>query len=213
MRLSVLALVACLCMPAAASAKQKPITGKLSRAGYTVIALGASGKAVTSKARAFKIVPRDSRVTLQLRDAKGRYAGPVVVGGKASKVVVGVRAGAKLGTVRVLAGYGNTAKPLAKKWAVVAPTVQAKKGVPIGNGRNFGLVRSVKRGFAGDQDADGVPDALDIDLNGNLVLNNEERGVRARAAQNPPPPAAGDDGFSVFSQLGVSIDRSVNANA
>src|SRR5690242_17770088 len=114
-RTLIAALVAALLLPAAAAAKQKPITGKLSKPGYTVIALGSSGRATTSNARAFKIAPRDSSVTLQLRDAKGRYAGPVVVAGSGSQVVLGVKAGAKLGTVRVLAGYGRAAKALPKR--------------------------------------------------------------------------------------------------
>ena len=206
-RTLIAALVAALLLPAAAAATQKPITGKLSKPGYTVIALGSSGRATTSHARAFKIAPRDSRVTLQLRDAKGRYAGPVVVAGTGSQVILGVKAGAKLGTVRVLAGYGKAAKALPKRAIDATRVAQAKKGVPLGNGRNLGLVRSGKRGSGGDQDLDGVPDALDVDRNGNLVLNNEERGAPARAAQVQP------DAFSVFSQIGVRIDRSVNANA
>ena len=33
----------------------------------------------------------------------------------------------------------------------------------------------------GDLDADGVPDRLDIDINGNLILNNVDRSTRSRA--------------------------------
>src|SRR5689334_9720077 len=105
------AVAVCLLVPGAAwGKKQAPITGKLSKSGYTIIALGYNGKAVSSKSRSFKIVPRDGKVTLQLRDKKGRYAGPVVVGGKGSKVIVGVKAGAKLGTIRIRSGYATAAK-------------------------------------------------------------------------------------------------------
>ena len=48
---------------------------------------------------------------------------------------------------------------------------QAKGGVPLG-ARNFGRVRStlLNGAFMGDLDRDGVPDSLDIDKNGNLIL-------------------------------------------
>lgn len=211
-------LVACLCAAAPAAAKLKPITGKLSKPGYTVIALGYDGSAVSSAKRSFRIVPPASKVTLQLRDARGHYAGPVVVGGKGSTVVVGVRAGARLGTIRVLNGYA-TAR--VKKQAIDRKRVaQARKGVPIGNGRDFGLVRSAKHGATGaggDSDLDGVPDALDIDANGNLILNNVDKSTKRRAhiAQAPPGPGGPpkQPSFQVFSQIGAPIDISLNANA
>jgi hypothetical protein len=213
-RTSVLALLlaACLCLPAAAAARPKPITGKLSKSGYSVIALGYNGKAATSDKRSFKIVPRDTKVTLQLRDAKGRYAGPVVVGGTKRSAIVGVKAGAKLRTVKIRAGYATLVKKPAAAAIDKKRIAQARNGVPAGNGKNFGLVRSSRPARAGDgldQDLDGVPDLLDIDANGNLVLNNEDGGAlgRARAAQLQTQT------FSVFSQIGAPIERSVNANA
>jgi hypothetical protein len=229
MRLFVVVVLLGLSAPALAEAKPKPITGKLSKSGYSVIALGYDGKAVVSKQKSFRIVPKDTRVTLQLRDKKGRYAGPIVVGGTRKQLLVGVKAGAKLGTIKVLSGYAKTSKPLATKSVDLARTAQASKGIPLGNGRNFGLVRS-KRKFGavdsdadgvpdsvegtpsgGDLDVDGVPDRLDIDMDGDLVLNNEEapnRGTMAAAAQAQNPAS-----FHVFSQLGVKLDRSLNANA
>src|SRR6201999_3592295 len=143
-------LATCLCLPAAAAAKPKPITGKLSKSGYSVIALGYHGKAATSTKRSFRIVPRDTKVTLQLRDAKGRYAGPIVVGGTKRSVIVGVKAGAKLGTVRVHSGYATLAKPPAASAIDKKRVAQAKNGVPAGNGKNFGLIRSSKTASAGD---------------------------------------------------------------
>jgi len=228
MRLFVVTVLFALSAPALAEAKPKPITGRLSRAGYSVIALGYNGKAVVTRARSFRIVPKDTRVTLQLRDAKGRYAGPIVVGGRRSKLLVGVKAGAKLGTIKVLAGYAKTAKPSSA--ADKTRAIQARTGVPLGNGGNFGLVRSKRKSrtdsnvdtdadgvpdsiesgvSGGDADLDGVPDALDIDADGDLVLNNAEaRAGRATTAQVQNP-----GGFHVFSQLGVRLERSLNANA
>jgi len=205
-----LAVALCLLVPGAAWAKkQATITGKLSKSGYTVIALGYNGKAASAKGRSFKIVPRDSKVTLQLRDRRGRYAGPVLVGVKGKTVIVGVKAGAKLGTIRIRSGYATAAKVSAK--AIDAKrTAQARKGVPLGNGRNFGLVRSrrhAKNGIGRDADLDGVPDTLDIDSDGDLVLNNEETPARTAHA------AADERGFGLFSQIGEPLERSLNANA
>jgi hypothetical protein len=208
MRLLVVTVLFALSAPALADAKPKPITGKLNKPGYAVIALGYNGKAVVSKARSFRIVAKDTRVTLQLRDSKGRYAGPIVVGGTKTKLLTGVKAGAKLGTIKVLAGYAKTAKPA--KGADTARAIQGRKGVPLGNGRNFGLVRS-KRSSTGsqvDSDGDGVPDRLDIDQDGDLILNNEEAPARRATAAQAQPGA-----FRVFSQLGVKLERSLNANA
>ena len=137
--------VVALCAPAPAAASFHPITGKLSKRGYTVIAVGYGGKTSTTRSRSFRLVPRASRVTLQLRDPKGRYGGPVVVGGTAKKVVLGVRAGAKLGTIKVERGYAKAAN--ARKAGIDKHrTATAKHGVPLGNGRNFGLVRTKAHG-------------------------------------------------------------------
>ena len=213
-RLAVAAAAISLLAPAAASAKPAAITGTLSKPGYTVVALGYDGSAVSSHARSFRLVPRAARVTLQLRDARGKYAGPVVVGVRAGKAVLGVKPGAKLGKVTVLGGYAKTAKPLAARFADGSRTTSGR-AVPAGNGRNFGLVRSTGHGPAGrggDTDGDGVPNAFDIDVDGDKVLNPLERGG-ARAAQLKPPPAPAPSGFNNFSQLFLELDQTVNADA
>jgi hypothetical protein len=199
---------AALCAPASAAASPRAITGKLNKRGYTVIAVAYGGKTSSTHARSFRLKPRASRVTLQLRDPKGRYAGPVVVGRSGKRVVLGVRAGAKLGAIKVLRGYAKASH--APKRAIDRHrSVAAKRGVPLGNGRNFGLVRSKAHGAAGDRDADGVPDALDVDANGDGILDDEQGGAPKRAAAAQVPPA----GFFVFSQLDEPLERSVNADA
>ncbi len=106
--------------------------------------------------------------------------------------IVGVKAGASLGAIRVnsRAGYA-LAQGLSQRawrtWVDTTHTAQAKNGVPIGAG-NFGFVRSARTDGAaiGDLDRDGIPDALDIDRNGNLILNNLDAspsGLSARDAQ------------------------------
>jgi hypothetical protein len=199
---------AALCAPAPAAASTHTITGKLNKRGYTVIAVAYNGRTSSTHARSFRLKPRASRVTLQLRDPRGRYAGPVVVGRRGKQVVLGVRAGAKLGAIKVLRGYAKAAH-VPKRAIDRHRTAAARRGVPRGNGRNFGLVRSRVRGAAGDQDGDGVPDALDVDANGDRILDDEQGGGPKRAATAQVPPAQ----FSVFSQLGEPLERSVNADA
>jgi hypothetical protein len=209
----VLTLLALLAASSPAAAKPKPINGKLSKRGYTVIALAANGKAtsVVAKHRTFRLRPPAKRVTLQLRAKNGVYAGPIVVGKakKGKRAIVGVRAGAKLGKVKVKRrkGYAKLKRNLPKKFVDPKRQARAKKGVPIGAG-NFGRVRSkhTKGGVPGDRDLDGIPDALDVDDNGNLILDNFERSTGARASQ-----AANEFGLS--SGFSLFIEQTVNANA
>jgi hypothetical protein len=201
-------VAAALCAPAPAVASSRPITGKLSKPGYTIIAVGYNGTTSSTRSRSFRLVPRASRVTLQLRDPKGRYGGPVVVGGTAKKVVVGVRAGAKLGTIKVERGYAKVTRA-PRKAIDRHRTAVAKRGVPLGNGRNFGLVPSKARGGSGDRDGDAVPDALDVDANGDRILDKEQGAVARRAVAAQVQPVS----FSVFSQLNQPLERSVNADA
>lgn len=208
-----------------ASAKPKPVTGKLSKPGYTVIALAAGGKAraVAAKGRSFKVVPPARKVTLHLRDSEGVYAGPIVVGTKGKRrAVLGVKAGAKLGKVKVLKGYAKPKRALAKRFVDRSATANAKRGVPVGAGV-FGRVRTKAAGAAGagrDRDRDGLPGAFDVDDDGDLVLDNFERvGARSvRAAAEPlPPPGGGapapSDRLSIFSNLKLDLQESLNANA
>src|SRR4051812_2846453 len=101
--------VACgvLLASAPAVAAPKRITGTLSAPGYTVIAVAENGKGKAAKAtrtsRRFSIVPPAQRVTLHLRGRDGVYVGPVVVdkSRNGKRAVLGVKAGAKLGAVKV----------------------------------------------------------------------------------------------------------------
>lgn len=85
-RVTAACLVACVALLAISvpvGAAPKPITGKLSQRGYTVIALADTGVArtvgVTRGDGSFRLRPPASRVTLQLRAPNGTYAGPVVL--------------------------------------------------------------------------------------------------------------------------------------
>jgi hypothetical protein len=174
-----------------AAARTKPITGKLSKRGYTVIALATNGSARSTVARpAFTLVPPSSKVTLQLRDANGHYAGPVVVGRSGKRAIVGVKAGAKLGRVRVRNGFATARVPA--KLVDPKALATARGGVPIG-ARNLGRVRAKPSGRGGrgrDLDHDGVPGAFDVDDDGDLTLDNVDRnatGARAAVADPSDP--------------------------
>jgi hypothetical protein len=207
---------------ATAAARPSPITGTLSQHGYTVIALGYNGKAATSRSETFRIMAPDSRVTLQLIDSHGKYAGPVIVGGSASRVIEGIKAGAKLGKIKLFKGYAKTARPLASRFLDRGRWAQAHKGVPLGNGRNFGLVRSKihngPSGLGGDTSRTGVPNALSIDPRGDGVINALEPTGRpaAHLADVGPPPSApppGPSSFSFFSQIFLDLGQTLNADA
>jgi hypothetical protein len=79
--------------------------------------------------------------------------------------------------------------------------------VPIGAG-NFGHVRSrpPRRGAPGDRDLDGIPEVLDVDDDGDLVLDDLDRSARARTAQAPSQ-------FGLHSVLGLPPEAALNANA
>lgn len=196
-----------------AAAKPSPISGKLSKPGYTVIALSAGGKANTALAArgSFSLRPPASRVTLQLRAPNGVYAGPVVISSaqKGKRAIVGVRAGARLGTITIHNGYARASKLPPSKWIDTTRWARAATAVPIG-AKNFGLKRSKppKVGPIGDLDADGVPDKLDVDINGNLIMNTVDRATAsgARAAQTGST-------FFVGVNLPVPLADNMNANA
>jgi hypothetical protein len=209
---AVLALVA----PAAAAARFAPISGTLSKPGYTVIALAAHGHATSVRAThgSFSLRPLAGRVTLQLRAPNGIYAGPIVIGSDqhGARAIVGVTAGARLGriTINVRRGYAKVARRVVKRWVDTSRWARARKGIPIG-ARNFGRVRSKPPRVLppGDLDADGVPDRLDIDINGNLILNDVDRSTlsRARMAQAESP-------FNITTSLfGGWFGDAVNADA
>jgi hypothetical protein len=224
-------------LPAASAHRgSDAITGTLSKRGYTVIVLGYNGKAASSRSQSFRITAPASRVTLQLRDAYGKYAGPVIVGGGGSRVIEGIKPGARLGMIKVLAGYARTARPLAARFLDRGRWAQARRGVPLGNGRNFGLVRSRihngPSGPGGDSARSGVPNAFSIDPAGDGVISalkpTDALKLTGRLAADvavfaPPPsgpptgppsgPPTGPSGFSFFSQIFLDLGQTLNADA
>lgn len=222
MRLSRLlpAAVLAVLLASPADAAQRPITGSLAKNGYTVIALGYDGQASSAvvKRGRFRVVPPAGKVTLNLRNAKGVYAGPVAVGKRGKRLVVGVRAGAALGKLKLAKGFAQPRRKLRAKFAEPSRTAVTRKGAPAGAGR-FGLVRGRAVGASGsgrDADFDGVPGAFDIDDDGDLVLDNNDRSGGARIAQVPPGPMgepAGSPSMRLFSNFHFNVSETLNANA
>ena len=132
----------------------------------------------------FELVPPARTVTLHLLGSTGRYLGPVVVAGSGRRAVVRVRAGAKLGTLRVRDGWARAGRKVPARRRGRGRAARAHAGVPIGAGV-LGRVRSRAAGPAGqgrDRDLDGIPGRYDVDDDGDLVLDVRERGVGRRAA-------------------------------
>jgi len=208
------ALLAALLAADAAEADPKRITGKLSKPGYTVIALDRDGGVAVARAGPkFKLTPTANRVTLHLRARNGTYAGPIVAARKrkGKRAIVGLRAGAKLGAVKVKRrkGFAKVERTLREKWVDANRTARAKKGVPRGAG-TFGRVRSRASGAFGpgrDQDLDGIPGTLDVDDDGDLILDDldPQKGAGARAAQT-------QEIFGVQARLPLPFQNSVNVN-
>jgi hypothetical protein len=198
---------------APASAAPKTITGELTKSGYTVIALADSGEARSAQADRgkFRLRPPAKRVTLHLRARNGTYAGPIVVGrsAKGKQAILGVKAGAKLGEVKVKPrkGYAKVERKLAERLVDAKRQARARKGVPIGAG-TFGHVRSrhTRGGAPGDLDLDGIPDVLDIDDDGDLVLDDLDPSPAARSSQTA-------NEFRLHSALPLPPEEVVNANA
>lgn len=209
------ALVAVLAASSAAAARPPAITGTLSQRGLMVIAVATNGKATVARAPAgtFRIRPPTDRVSLHMRRSDGRYAGPIVLASvnRGRRALVGVTAGARLGRITVSArrGYGRVARRPAARWIATTLWARAKGGIPIG-ARVFGRVRSKppRAAAPGDRDVDGLPQPLDIDDDGDLVLDNLERRSGARAAQ----VSGFDTGLTLMNVLPLGSDA-INANA
>jgi len=203
--------LALLITSAPATAAPKRITGELTKPGYTVIALAANGKAraVRASQGEFRLRPPASLVTLHLRALDGTYAGPIVVGRARKRAIVGIRAGAKLGEVKVSArrGYAKVSKQLPDKSLDRGQTAKAKNGVPIGAGV-FGRVRSSlpREPIPADRDLDGIPDLLDIDDDGDLILDSLDRSTAVQATAFAAI-------FNPFTRLTLELPQTVNANA
>ena len=210
-RIAVLGLVIAVAIPGSATAAKR-ITGKLTAPGYKVIAVAANGKVTSARAKPkFNLRPPAELVTLHLRTRDGSYGGPIVVGKAANgrKAILGVQAGAGLGRVKVKRRDGYASARVRRSGRDPTRWARANRGVPIGAGK-FGFVKSKRSrgGAPGDRDLDGVANPLDVDRNGNRILDNLDRGGSAAAR-----PAQSGESFFSHLFFGLSMEWSANVNA
>jgi hypothetical protein len=183
-----LALTTAVAPLTAARKKPNPIFGNVKRRGHrTVVAVAGDGKAAAVRASPFTLVPPARRFRLEVRGPDGSYEGPVVASGSKRRVVVGFKAGARLGPIVQRDGYWVLRRELPARFRDATSTARAVGGVPIG-ARTLGLVRSPASGPSGrgaDQDRDGVPGAFDIDVDGDRLLNSVDVAPSSTAPRTP----------------------------
>lgn len=208
-----LALLVPLPASSARAAPRDYITGKLSRPGYTLIGLAADGRARSTYVRRtrFRLKAPAREVTLHLRARNGKYAGPVVIAARRGgrRALLGVRTPARLGRITVRRSHARVRHRVGRGRLVASRYARARRGVPIGAGR-FGRVRSrrTRGGIQGDRDLDGIPNVLDIDDDGDRVLDNLDASRGARGSQYEH----GSGSFLVHAQLDPDLSGSANAN-
>jgi len=214
--IGVAAVLAFLIASAPAPGAPKRITGKLSKPGLTVIALAGNGKASVDRAGGgkFSLRPPARRVTLHLRARDGTYAGPIVIEKRkrGRRAIVGVKAGAKLRkvTVKSAKGFAKVKRKLPLRWVDRKREATARKGRPIGAG-NFGRVRTLLSGPRFDPDSDGVPDPLDIDDDGDLILDAVDSSPGGRMPRSTASQAPND--FGIHPILPLLFEASASSNA
>lgn len=184
----------------AAAPKSLNLTGKLTGGrGYGAIVVqrnGVTKSALVKRDGVFEvkgISPALLRgATLQLIDAKGRYAGPVVLGMKGSRASIAfsgkapARGALDLGVVSLKRGYATLKRNQLASALYAKPTVKTSRGKPAGAGQ-LGLVLSAAQGASirataedpgSDPDRDGVPSAFDVDDDGDLILDTADPDAR-----------------------------------
>ena len=177
----------------------------------------ASGKKATRKAK--------RKVSAARKKVKQARGGVKQARRRASgkEVVLGVKPGAELGaiSVKVAAGYSKAKLKLRqwKRWVAEENRARAKKGVPIGAG-NFGRVAvrklNGKTSEGADRDLDGVPNTLDIDRDGDLVLDDVDAKIGGGGSATVAWSALGSFGIQQVLELGDTGPGTapiVNANA
>jgi hypothetical protein len=209
------------------AAQSLTVDGVLSKgAGYTVYLVETAGKSTAAVASSsgkfsFKKVTkaRLKGASLQMSDADGRYAGPIVLGGTNSKVSTtfsGKLVSPKqkklvLGKVTLKSGYAQVGKAATKSLgvAVSKATTKALKGKPLGAGQlglvSTGSTANVSAFVTGaasasgsDEDRDGIPNAFDADDDGDLILDPSD------------PDSAGSD--IPYTTIVLELRNSLNAH-
>ncbi len=194
--------------------------------GYTVLLVlkdGQTSSVSLSDSGSFafkKLKPTTLKdASLQLVDPNGRYFGPVVLGTSGTKASISFSGKAltaksfALGAVSLKAGFATLRKNQLKKTIFSVPRIPTVQGRPLGAGE-LGLARATSTsalrlrapGFAFasnqnpglDGDRDGVPNAYDVDDDGDLVLDSSD------------PDSAGQD--IPYTGFNADFRRTLNAH-
>lgn len=222
--LLLVAICGALLLPNAAYAANLKLSGTLKHgAGFHVVVIKPNGLSVdaeVAKNGRFKLtVPaRGARdAVVQLLRANGHFYGPLVFmrsKTKAYEALSGKR-NLKLGIVTLKGNFAAPRKAVARAALDLRHVTKASRGRPVGAGK-LGFVKLRKQsrasaaavdpattGISGaDTDGDGIPDAIDVDDNGDGILDVGQSGD-----QHPLDLA------HVWSNLKVSLEGSVNVNA
>lgn len=77
--------------------------------GYEIVVVGYNGRNRLSRSQTFRLYAPDTKVTVQLIGPHGLYAGPVILGGTATRPIVGlkVEASVNLGTIALVPARGS----------------------------------------------------------------------------------------------------------
>lgn len=220
--ISIIALILFLASPAQAAPTKYNMSGKVAGAsGYSILLVQKNGTtratalkpsgSFTFKNLSLKVLKGSS---LQLVDAAGRYAGPVVLGKKGTKVSLNFSGKAKtassfiLGRIALKDGGYAALKGKLDSSIYAKAQVPAVGGKPIGAGE-YGLVETISANAirvrseaapsaGADGDLDGIPDAFDADDDGDLVLDASD------------PDSAGLD--VPYTSLNFDFRRTLNAH-
>ena len=228
--LAALSIFAFAAAPGASAAK--PISGKLSEPGYTVIALGSRRRWQTPcwpkrrhlqgaacRESTFPSSPCSSRAP------DGVYAGPVVVATGAE--VAGVRSSASGREqssarikIHVAKGYRQGQGRACRRTRSPPSASRGRREACRSALGASGVSQSRGGSVSGDRDVDGIPDLIDIDDDGDLILDRSDvkngkkkkkknkKKRKARAAYVWPSGT-----FLLFSDLDAAFFQTANANA
>ena len=212
--------------PVAANAAAGPITGKLDVGGLTVVAVAPDGTTTSATANAagrFSVASPGATATLHLRTKTGEYGGPIMIKRlSAVSGAMGVTAGTALGAIDVRVGWAMVKKAPAARRVNRSTPARLIKGAPVG-ARRLGLVKvagaAASATAAGrDADRDGIINAFDVDDDGDLKLDNVDAATgshvgHAKSGSGKVLPTLAEREVTIFSNLKLSLENSLNANA
>jgi hypothetical protein len=231
MKRSLVAVVVSLsCLSHSALAQQKPLSGEFQKqlpSGSTLVAIGSNGRASSAvfTGKKFRVTPPTASARLYI--LKGNKVSGQVVLSKCGKkkgsklintktcqkqeVYTSFKAGKKLGTIATV-GTTYVIRSLSLGNVIAADKATANNFAPIGLaslglGGGGATIKQVFSGLANagsDTDLDGLVDALDIDDNGNGIIDNYD---------SSSPASSSSDSFRIFSNLKLELSESLNLHA